>query len=62
MKITLLLTLIMIMLHVQFAIAHFFSGQWFVLPLNISIAVVMAFHAMLIVSEFSPKNNRNTQK
>ena len=62
MKITILLALIMLMLHVQFAIAHFFSGQWFVLPLNISIAIIMAFHAILIVSEFSPENNRNTPK
>ena len=62
MKITLLLVLIMLMLHAQFAIAHFFSGQWFVLPLNISITIIMIFHAILIVSEFISKNNRNTQK
>lgn len=45
--------LIILMLHAQFAIGHYFSGKWFVIPSIASIGIVMFFHIVFISAEIS---------
>lgn len=51
MKIAILLLFLSIMLHLQFAISHYFDGKWFVIPLCTSIGFLMLVHVAILISE-----------
>ena len=49
-NVIILLVMLILMLHSQFAIAHYFGEQWFSMPAIISIAVIMIFHVFFLIN------------
>ena len=49
-NVIILLTIIMIMLHTQFAVAYYFDGLWFVVPTIVSISLVMLVHLFFLIN------------
>jgi hypothetical protein len=49
-NVIILLAMLILMLHSQFAIAYYFGEQWFSMPAIISIAVIMLFHVFFLIN------------
>ena len=47
-NVIILLVMLILMLHSQFAIAHYFGEQW--MPAITSIAVIMLFHVFFLIN------------